>query len=217
MTVIIITSLKPVGRGKLNEWFNLRLVSRWFWERRKQRTSLGLENGRTKGKDTWITFTWWICSFRFSRSVVSDSLRPHGLQHSRVPCPSPTPGAVGHVQVPDAQWDQQTKTDLEQRKVYCRATNSQKGFNKTLLKTRWGRGVVNCCKLFCIRILWFCKLSKVRSWCSCKPWTRQMLFSVLPLSIPIQTIKVQSPGDILSRTFQAISNILLQKVQSLLA
>ena len=25
----------------------------------------------------------------FSRSVVSDSLRPHGLQHTRLPCPSP--------------------------------------------------------------------------------------------------------------------------------
>ena len=30
---------------------------------------------------------------QFSRSVVSDSLRPHGLQHTRSPCPSPTPGA----------------------------------------------------------------------------------------------------------------------------
>ena len=28
---------------------------------------------------------------QFSRSVVSDSLRPHELQHPRLPCPSPTP------------------------------------------------------------------------------------------------------------------------------
>ena len=28
---------------------------------------------------------------QFSRSVVSDSLQPHGLQHARPPCPSPTP------------------------------------------------------------------------------------------------------------------------------
>ena len=27
-----------------------------------------------------------------SRSVMSDSLQPHGLQHARPPCPSPTPG-----------------------------------------------------------------------------------------------------------------------------
>jgi len=31
-------------------------------------------------------------SIQFSRSVVSDSLRPHGLQQARPPCPSPTPG-----------------------------------------------------------------------------------------------------------------------------
>ena len=29
---------------------------------------------------------------QFSRSVVSDSLRPHELQHARPPCPSSTPG-----------------------------------------------------------------------------------------------------------------------------
>ena len=32
-----------------------------------------------------------LCSFLFGRSVVSDSLRPHGLQHNMLPCPSPTP------------------------------------------------------------------------------------------------------------------------------
>ena len=32
------------------------------------------------------------CSVQFSLSVVSDSLRPHELQHARPPCPSPTPG-----------------------------------------------------------------------------------------------------------------------------
>ena len=31
-------------------------------------------------------------SVQFNRSVVSDSLQPHGLQHARPPCPSPTPG-----------------------------------------------------------------------------------------------------------------------------
>ena len=31
-------------------------------------------------------------SVKFSHSVMSDSLRPHGLQHARPPCPSPTPG-----------------------------------------------------------------------------------------------------------------------------
>ena len=30
-------------------------------------------------------------SVQFSHSVVSNSLRPHGLQHARLSCPSPTP------------------------------------------------------------------------------------------------------------------------------
>ena len=33
-----------------------------------------------------------LVSVQFSCSVVSDSLRPHGLQHTRLPYPSPTPG-----------------------------------------------------------------------------------------------------------------------------
>ena len=33
----------------------------------------------------------WFKSVQFSRLVVSDSLRPHGQQHARPPCPSPTP------------------------------------------------------------------------------------------------------------------------------
>ena len=30
---------------------------------------------------------------QFSHSVMSNSLRPHGLQHTRLPCPPPTPRA----------------------------------------------------------------------------------------------------------------------------
>ena len=35
-------------------------------------------------------------SVQFSHSVVSDSLWPHGLQDTRPPCPSPTPGAYSN-------------------------------------------------------------------------------------------------------------------------
>ena len=50
-------------------------------------------------------FFHWICfvipeaavpSHQFSRSVASDSLRPHGLQHARLLCPSPTPRACSN-------------------------------------------------------------------------------------------------------------------------
>ena len=33
---------------------------------------------------------------QFSHSVVSNSLQPHGLQHARPTCPSPTPGACSN-------------------------------------------------------------------------------------------------------------------------
>ena len=35
-------------------------------------------------------------SVQFSCSVMSNSLRPHGLQHARPPCPSPTPGGCSN-------------------------------------------------------------------------------------------------------------------------
>ena len=44
-----------------------------------------------------------ISSVQFSRSVMSDSLWPHGLHHTRLPCPSPTPGACSNS-CPSSQW-----------------------------------------------------------------------------------------------------------------
>ena len=38
----------------------------------------------------WAPLKWCITSVPFSSSAVFDSLRPHGLQHARPPCPSPT-------------------------------------------------------------------------------------------------------------------------------
>ena len=42
-------------------------------------------------------------SVQFSRSVVSDSWRPHGPQHARPPCSSPTPGVYSNS-CPLSQW-----------------------------------------------------------------------------------------------------------------
>ena len=44
-----------------------------------------------------------LSSVQFSRSVVSDSLRPHESQHTRPPCPSPTPG-VHSDSCPSSWW-----------------------------------------------------------------------------------------------------------------
>ena len=56
----------------------------------------------------WLFVTLWteaarllllevfISSVQFSRSVLSDSLWPHGLQHARPSCLSPTPGVYSN-------------------------------------------------------------------------------------------------------------------------
>ena len=46
-------------------------------------------------------------NLHLSHSVVSDSSRPHGLQHARPPCPSPTPGIFSNS-CPLSQWHHPT-------------------------------------------------------------------------------------------------------------
>ena len=43
-----------------------------------------------------FVFHFQFSSVQFSHSVVSNSLHPHGLQHARLPCPSPTPEAYSN-------------------------------------------------------------------------------------------------------------------------
>ena len=43
----------------------------------------------------------WRLSVQFNRSVVFDSLWPHRLQHTRLPCPSPTPRAYSNSWISD--------------------------------------------------------------------------------------------------------------------
>ena len=49
----------------------------------------------------------YLSSVQFSCSVVSNSLRPHGLQHARSPCLSPTPGVYSNS-CPLSQWSHPT-------------------------------------------------------------------------------------------------------------
>ena len=45
----------------------------------------------------------YTVSVQFSHSVVSDSLQPHKPQHTRPPCPSPTPGVHSNA-CPSSWW-----------------------------------------------------------------------------------------------------------------
>ena len=51
----------------------------------------------------WSIVDLQFSSIQFSRSVMSDYLWPHGLQHTRLPCPSSTPGACSNS-CPLSQW-----------------------------------------------------------------------------------------------------------------
>ena len=52
----------------------------------------------------WATWEAQFCiSVQFSCLVVSDSFRPHGLQHTRLPCTSPTPRAYSNS-CPSSWW-----------------------------------------------------------------------------------------------------------------
>ena len=48
--------------------------------------------------DNYVTYFYYVPSFsvQFSLSVMSNSLQPHGLQPTRLPCPSPTPRACSN-------------------------------------------------------------------------------------------------------------------------
>ena len=50
-----------------------------------------------------MTFLSAFSSVQFSRSVVSDSLRPHESQHDRPPCPLPTPRVHSNSRL-SSQW-----------------------------------------------------------------------------------------------------------------
>ena len=54
-------------------------------------------------KQVFYSLYGFLSSAQFSCSVVSDSLQPHELQHTRPPCPSPTLG-VHSDSHPSSQW-----------------------------------------------------------------------------------------------------------------
>ena len=66
------TARNQINKHILHDYIGIQIIKRFYMIREK-----------SKGG---------ISSVQFSRSVMSDSLRPHESQHARPPCPSPTPG-----------------------------------------------------------------------------------------------------------------------------
>ena len=79
-----------------------------------------------------------ICgSVQFSRWVVSDSLRPHELQHIRPPCPSPTPGVHSNSR-PSSQWCHPTvSSSVKSPSPTFNLSQHQVFSNESVLLIRW--------------------------------------------------------------------------------
>ena len=101
-----------MGFTRQEYWSGLPLASPLAQATGKQPTStrktgfpvsLASHLGQRQQGFPYIRFSSKRNSVQFSRSVVSDSLWPHGLQHGRLPCPSPTPGAYSNTS-PSSRW-----------------------------------------------------------------------------------------------------------------
>ena len=66
-------------------------------------TTLGMQQGLDLCEFFLLSVMGSISDLLFSHSVVSDSLRPHGLQHARFPCPPLSPGICSNS-CPLSQW-----------------------------------------------------------------------------------------------------------------
>ena len=83
------------------------------------------------------------CSLFFSCSVVSDSLRPCGLQHARLPCPSPSSRFCSNS-CPLSQWCHPTiSSSVAHFSFSCQCFPASGSFPKSLLfiSGDWSIGV----------------------------------------------------------------------------
>ena len=76
-------------------------------------------------------------SVQFSYSVVSNSLWPHGLQHARLPCPSPTLGACSNS-CPLSRWCHPTISSYTALSPFASIIPGIRVFSsESVLRIRW--------------------------------------------------------------------------------
>ena len=76
-------------------------------------------------------------SVQFSHSVVSDSLWPHESQHTRPPCPSPTPGVHSDLR-PLSQWCHPAiSSSVVPFSFYPQSLPASVFSNESTLRMRW--------------------------------------------------------------------------------
>ena len=83
-----------LANPKIEALFHLRDFTCLSWNIRSQNNQKKSKQKRSLGQMVGIENQF--SSVQFSHSVMSDFLWPHGLQHGKLPCPSPTPGAYSN-------------------------------------------------------------------------------------------------------------------------
>ena len=104
-------------------------------------------------------------SFQFSRSVVSDSLRSHDLQHARPPCPSPTPRVYPNP-YPSSRWCHPTISSSVVPFFSCPQSFPASGFFQMSQFFASGGQCIVCVLIWkmCIDFrLWFLLVGSVRT------------------------------------------------------
>ena len=91
LLTLIINIIKETNNFTIEAWGQL-VLSMWG--------SLSLSEIAWENKKCYFVLD---ISVQFSHSVMSNSLQPHGLQHARLPCLSPTPGACSNSR-PSSLW-----------------------------------------------------------------------------------------------------------------
>ena len=91
----------------------------------------------TPSKNQFSDWTKKKLQVHFSCSVVSNSLWPHGLQHARLPCPSPTPGAWSNS-CPSTGWCHSTiSSSIVPFSSWLQSLPESGSFPMSVLHIRW--------------------------------------------------------------------------------
>ena len=76
-------------------------------------------------------------SVQFSRSVMSDSLRPSELQHARPPCPSPIPGVYSNLRRSSQWWHPASSSSVVPFSSYPQSLPGSESSSELALRMKW--------------------------------------------------------------------------------
>ena len=120
----------------------------------------------------------WTLSVHFSHSVMSNSLRPHGLQHARLPCSSTTPRAYSNS-CPLSRWCHPTiSSSVIPFSSYLQSFPASGSFPMNQFFASGGQsiGVSASASVLPMNIQDCFPLGKRTGWFPCSPWDSQESF-----------------------------------------